>query len=256
MRIASLPALAAIVLLSTSCRGAARVAPAPSPGPVVVWQPSHQTDTGKDFNEAEVSNGIAEAAMKAAPRLDEHKVWSLGVAGLHHDNTGSNTMIAHTTAVVDGKISGYAYELRESNALKPTVFIALHNNGGTNRHAIWGYIHEGDALEAENRALAARLVAAVSSVTDLENRGVLLDSSTGRNDYRCAVTGRLAFYSLDENVNRAPYRVLLEIGDNTVSRALLQDPAKQQAMGAAIKQALAAWMEEKKGALAPFRATP
>jgi hypothetical protein len=75
---------------------------------------------------------------------------------------------------------------------------------------------------------------------------VLLDSSTGRNDYRCAVTGKLAFYSIDENVNTAPYRVLLEIGDNGVSRALLQDPAKQQAMGAALKKELAVWMAERK----------
>ena len=166
--------------------------------------------------------------------------------GLHHANVGSNTMIAHTSAVVDGQLSGYAYELQQSNKLSPTVFISLHNNGGTRRHAIWGYIHDGDALEAENRALAARLVAAIAAVTDLENRGVLLDSSTGRNDYRCAITGRLGFYSMDENVNQAPYRVLLEIGDNGVSRALLQDPAKQQIMGAAIKKALAEWLAERK----------
>jgi len=256
MRIAYLPALAAVVLFGSSCRVASRLSPFPSKGPVVVWQPSHQTDTGRDFNEAKVSNAIAVAAMKTAPRLNEYKVWSFGVDGLHHANTGSNTMLAHTTAVVDGQISGYAYELKESNALKPVVFVALHNNGGTNRHAIWGYIHDGDAFEAENRALAARLVAAIAKVTDLEDRGVLLDSSTGRNDYRCAVTGRLGFYSLDENVNKAPYRVLLEIGDNGVSRALLQDPAKQEAMGAAIKKELAAWLKERRGALAPFQATP
>ncbi|MHB8839235.1 MAG: N-acetylmuramoyl-L-alanine amidase [Gemmatimonadaceae bacterium] len=246
------PALGALVLFGASCRsfGRPRVEGAPArmepAAPVIVWQPSHQTDTGKDFNEAEVSNAIAVAAMATKPALNEHKVWSYGVEGLHHANTGSNTMIEHTTAVVDGKLSGYAYELQQSNKLSPTVFIALHNNGGTNRNAIWGYVHDGDSLETENRALAARLVAAVASVTDLENRGVLLDSSTGRNNYRCAVTGRLGFYSLDENVNRAPYRVLLEIGDNGVSRALLQDPAKQQAMGAAIKKALVAWLGERK----------
>jgi hypothetical protein len=247
MRKALLPVLGAIMVAGTSCRSVGH--PAPSAGlkgtnAVVVWQPSHQTDTGKDFDESAVSNGIVVAAMQTAPRLRESKVWSIGVPGLHHGNVGSNTMIAHTTAVVDGQLSGYAYELKESNKLAPTVFIAVHNNGGTNRNAIWGYIHDGDKYEAENRALAARLVAAISSVTDLENRGVLLDSSTGRNDYRCAVTGRLGFYSLDENVNTAPYRVLLEVGDNVVSRALLQDPAKQQAMGAAIKKALVEWMAE------------
>ena len=45
---------------------------------VVVWQPSHQTDTGKDFSEAAVCNGIVEAAMEASPDLKEYKVWSLG----------------------------------------------------------------------------------------------------------------------------------------------------------------------------------
>jgi len=249
MRKAFLPALGAIVMLGASCRS---MAPRPAieggatAAPVIVWQPSHQTDTGKDFDESAVSNGIVEAAMKTGPRLKEFKLWSIGVQGLHHGNTGSNTMIAQTSAVVDGQLSGYAWELQQANTLKPEVFIAVHNNGGTNRNAVWGYIHDGDKYEADNRALAARLVAAVSAATDLENRGVLLDSSTGRNDYRCAATGRLGFYSLDENVNSAPYRVLLEIGDNVVSRALLQDPAKQQAMGAAIKKELAAWLGERR----------
>ena len=214
----------------------------------IVWQPSHQTDTGKDFNEAAVSNGIAEAAMATPPSLNEYKVWSLGKTDYHHADSGSNTKILHTTAVIDGKISGYAYELRESNKKRPFVFIALHNNGGTRRHAIWGYIHYGDKYEAENRELAARLIKAISSVTTLENRGVLLDSTTGRNDYRCAVTGKLSFYSLDENINTAPYRVLLEIGDNAASHDFLKDPANQKIMGEAIKKELASWLQERKKA--------
>jgi N-acetylmuramoyl-L-alanine amidase len=213
----------------------------------VVWQPSHQTDTGKDFNEAAVSNAIAEAAMatKTTYKIKEYKVWSLGKTGYHHADSGSNTKILHTTAVIDGKISGYAYELKESNKKHPLVFIALHNNGGTKRHAIWGYIHYGDKYEAENRELAARLIKAISSVTTLENRGVLLDSTTGRNDYRCPVTGKLSFYSLDENINTAPYRVLLEIGDNAASRDFLNDPANQKLMGEVIKKELTLWLKEK-----------
>jgi hypothetical protein len=212
--------------------------------PVVVWQPSHQTDTGKDFSEAAVCNGIVEAAMAAKPDLKEYKVWSLGNDQVHHADRGSNTVVEHTTAVIDGKISGYAYELQESNKRHPKVFIAVHNNGGTKRHAIWGYIHYGDAWEDANRALAKRLVQAICKVTDLENRGVLLDSTTGRNDYRCPVTGKLSFYSLDETVNVAPFRVLLEIGDNQASRAFLQDPAKQKIMGEALKAEVAKWLEE------------
>lgn len=213
--------------------------------PVVVWQPSHQTDTGTNFSEAAVCNGIAEAAMAAGPKLNEVKVWSLNVGGLHHGDRGSNTMVAHTSAVVDGKISGYAYELETSNKLQPTVFISIHNNGGTNRHAVWGFIHAGDAYEKENRELASRLIAAISQATHLENRGVHLDSTTGRNDYRCVKTGARAFYSLDENVNQAPYRVLLEIGDNKVSYDFLNDAKNQRVMGIAIKEALAVWMREK-----------
>jgi N-acetylmuramoyl-L-alanine amidase len=146
---------------------------------------------------------------------------------------------------VESKISGYAYELQEANKLHPKVFIAVHNNGGTNRNAVWGYIHYGDKYESDNRELAARLIKAISSVSTLENRGVLLDSTTGRNDYRCQTSGKLSFYSLDENINTAPYRVLLEIGDNAVSRDLLLNPDSQKKIGEAIKLELVAWMKDK-----------
>ena len=211
----------------------------------VVWQPSHQTDTGKDFSEAETCNAIVEAAMATKPHLKEYKVWSLGVEGLHHSNMGSNTVIAHTTALEDGKLSGYAYELKQSNKIQPSVFIAVHNNAGTKRNAVWGYIHYGDSYEKANRELAGRLIAAVSKATNLENRGVLLDSTTGRNDYKCATTGKLGFYSLDENVNTAPYRVLLEIGDNAISRDLLLSAKGRQDIGAALKNELAVWLQEQ-----------
>jgi hypothetical protein len=213
---------------------------------VVVWQPSHQTDTGKDFSEALTCNGIIEGAMalKTSVPLREYKVWSLGQKGLHHSDSGSNTKIEHTTAIIDGKLSGYAYELKQSNKKHPDVFVAVHNNGGTQRNAVWGYIHYGDRYEPANRKLAERLVKAICDATGMENRGVLLDSTTGRNDYRCASTGKLGFYSLDENVNTAPYRVLLEIGDNAASRELLQDPSSQKKIGEAIKRELDIWLKE------------
>jgi hypothetical protein len=212
---------------------------------VIVWQPSHQTDTGKDFSEAETCGAIVDAAIDTKPHIKEYKVWSLGRTDVHHADSGSNTVVAHTTAIVDGKISGYAYELQQANKKHPEVFIAVHNNGGTKRNAIWGYIHYGDKYEHENRELAARLIKAVSSVTTLENRGVLLDSTTGRNDYRCKTTGKLGFYSLDENINSAPYRVLLEIGDNAASRELLISVEGQKKIGEALKKELAAWLSDK-----------
>ncbi|MEO6070830.1 MAG: N-acetylmuramoyl-L-alanine amidase [Chitinophagaceae bacterium] len=213
--------------------------------PIIVWQPSHQTDTGKDFSEAETCNGIVEAAMHTKPKLKESKVWSLGRIDVHHADVGSNTKVEHTSAVIDGKLSGYAYELKQSNKKHPDVFIAVHNNGGTKRHAVWGYIHYGDSKEKENRELAARLVRAITTTTGMEDRGVLLDSTTGRNDYRCKTTGKLGFYSLDENINTAPYRVLLEIGDNEASHEFLKDPQNQKLIGEAIKKELALWLDEK-----------
>ncbi|MFN2458038.1 MAG: N-acetylmuramoyl-L-alanine amidase [Chitinophagaceae bacterium] len=213
---------------------------------VVIWQPSHQTDTGTDFSEASVCNGIVEAAMNTKPQIKEYKVWSLGKENLHHADAGSNTKIEHTSQVIDGKVSGYAYELREANRKNPQVFISVHNNGGTKWHAVWGFIHYGDKYESENRELAARLIRAISAATDLENRGVVLDSTTGRNDYRCQTTGKLGFYSLDENINKAQYRVLLEIGDNAASHDFLENSENQQKIGGAIKRELATWLSEKK----------
>jgi hypothetical protein len=50
--------------------------------PVIVWQPSHQTNTGKDFNEATVSNAIGEAAMATKPiqRIQSMEPWTEGCA--------------------------------------------------------------------------------------------------------------------------------------------------------------------------------
>jgi len=212
---------------------------------VIVWQPSHQTDTGKDFSEAATCNAIVEAAMKTKPKFKEYKVWSLGKSEYHHADSGSNTKISHTTAIEYGKISGYAYELQQSNKLHPVVFIAVHNNGGTKRNAVWGYVHYGDKYEVANRELAGRLAKAIAAATGLEDRGVWLDSTTGRNDYRCQSSGKLSFYSLDENVNTAPYRVLMEVGDNAVSRELLVSDEGRKKIGEAIKNELATWIKER-----------
>jgi len=178
-----------------------------------------------------------EAALAASTGVVRvHKAWSYNVDGLHHAREGSNTKMDHTTLIDSlGRISGYAYELKETNKLHPDVFIAVHNNGATNRNACWGYVHEGDTGEQRNRELARELVEAVCQASGLENGGVLGDSSPNRNDYRCKNTGKLSFYSLDENVNSSPVRVLLEIGDNKVSYELLMDPAVQKKIGKAIQ---------------------
>jgi hypothetical protein len=233
--------LAALVQL-TGCATTTQTVLEPRDGSafVLVYQPSHQTDTGENFNEALVCNAIVDAAIASstgAPR--PHKVWSHDAHGLHHARQGSNTRIDHTSAVDSlGRISGYAYELRESNSLQPDIFVSIHNNGATNRHACWGFVHEGDRYEQQNRDLAKELVDEICRVSGLENAGVLGDSSPNRNDYRCKNTGKLSFYSLDENVNTAPIRVLLEIGDNKVSYDFLMDSENRKRIGEAIQRVL------------------
>jgi hypothetical protein len=204
---------------------------------VLVYQPSHQSDTGLNFNEALVCNAIVEAAMAASTGVAAvRKSWSYDVEGLHHARGGSNTKIDHTSASDSlGRTSGYAYEIRESNKLKPNIFVAVHNNGGAKRNACWGFVHEGDDQESTNRDLAKELVEAVCKASGLENAGVFGDSWPNRNDYRCKNTGKLSFYSLDENVNQCPARVLLEIGDNKESYNLLMNPDIQKKIGQAIQ---------------------
>ena len=97
---------------------------------VVVWQPSHQTDTGKDFSEALTCNGISEAGMAYQPLKREYKVWSLGKPEYHHADSGSNTKILHTTAVIDGKIASY----RRANArISAPTSSPLWRSGGSER---------------------------------------------------------------------------------------------------------------------------
>jgi N-acetylmuramoyl-L-alanine amidase len=207
--------------------------------PVIVFQPSHQSDTGKDFNEGLVCSAIVDAALAApVPGTKQFKVWSYYVPDLHHAQAGSNTKISHTTAVDSGRISGYAYEINESNKIGPDLFIAVHNNGGTNKHYRWGFVHEGDPNEEINRELARVILNEICTATNLFNAGVHGDSEPNRNDYRCVSTGKLSFYSLDEHVNKAPYRLLLEIGDNAVSREFLLNADNQKKIGEAIQRAI------------------
>jgi len=217
-------------------------APQAAGNTVVVFQPSHQSDTGDGYTEADSCDDIVGYAMEAAPRYREFKVWSYNEPGLHHARTGTNTMIAHTSAEENGKISGYAWEVGRANALGAGIFISVHHNAGTGRHAVWAFVHDGGRDEAGSRLLAGILAEEVALATDLENRGVYPDSSTGRNDYRCPATGRLAFYSLDENVNKAPYRALLEIGDMGRDGDFLRDKRNRKAIGKAIKRGIARFL--------------
>ncbi|MFH0793866.1 MAG: hypothetical protein V2A74_07535 [bacterium] len=210
----------------------------------VVYQPSHQTDTGENWNEAEVCNAIVEQAMAVPSKLVELKVWSYDRDDVHHAREGSNSMIEHTSAVIDGKISGYAWEIKEGRKHKPDVWVSVHVNGATERNAAIGFVHGFDLNESVCRELAYDLVTEICDATGMENGGVMRDAELARNDYVCQKSGKPAFYSLCELNNYATHRVLLEVGDNAVSRDFLLDPKNQRRIGKAIKKVLCRWYED------------
>jgi len=55
----------------------------------------------------------------------------------------------------------------------------------------------------------------------------------------------LILYNLDESINTAKYRVLLEVGDNGLSTAFLENSINQKKIRRAIKAELATWLKEK-----------
>jgi len=152
----------------------------------------HQSDTGLDFNEALVCNGIADGVL-AIPdeRIQVKKVWSYNESGLHHARQGSNTKRAHTVDVDSRKISGYAFELRASNSLHPDVFVAIHNNGATKRNACWGFVHEGDSYEKpiENWRPCLWMQSAKRAVWKMPV--CMENSEPNRNDYRLRCDGEI-----------------------------------------------------------------
>lgn len=100
-------------------------------------------------------------------------------------------------------------------------------------------------IEKDNRDLAAQLIKAISEVSGLENRGVY---STAQLAETITVARPPANYGFTVLMNipiPLPIRVLLEIGDNAVSRELLLNPDSQQKMGAAVKKALTEWIRIK-----------
>ena len=218
--------LAALSACSAPVTRAARVSPAsenvpaaaelalsaqPAPtgrSTVIAWQPSHQADTGVDWDERMICGDIVDRAIALLAEFDHVKAWETGM-GLSGSN-GYRPKPKNTPA--------FDSELRQSNSAGANVFISVHNDGGA-PSGILGMCMPG---EVGSRALAERLKAALVSATGLPDRGMREER----------------LYSLEPARNEAGIRLLLEIGDNKADRAFLLDAANRQAIAQALADSL------------------
>jgi N-acetylmuramoyl-L-alanine amidase len=178
--------------------------PEPSRRPVVAFQPSHQDDTGDAaWHEYRICGDIAErtiALLEGAP-VTTVLAWETGMGLTGSNNDGSNAR-------------AFDSEIGRANDAGADYFISIHNDGGA-PSGVLGMYFTGDARAAK---LAEALAQSLARQTGLPYRGI---------------RGR-PLYSLDAHRNRAPLRVLLEIGDNVKDRAFLEDPAGRQRIAAAL----------------------
>ena len=172
---------------------------------VVAWQPSHQDDTGLNgWHEYKVCGDIVKRAMAALPQARNVLAWDTD-----HGLTGTNNYRPSPT-----NARAFDVEIDKANRAGADVFIAVHVNGG----APTSEFAETMPGDERSRAIAKRLVAALHAKTGMPDLGVI----------------PMRLYSLEPSRNRAPIRILLEIGDNEADRAFLMDPAGRQAIAEAL----------------------
>ncbi len=202
-------AAASDALASTGASAAAGVKARPARRvTVIAWQPSHQADTGADWQEYVICGDIVDRAIALLPEFTHVKAWETGM-GLTGAN-GYRPKPVNTPA--------FDSEVAKSNAASASVFIAVHNDGGA-PSGILGMCMPGDTAA---RALAERLKAALVSATGLPDRGMREER----------------LYSLEPGRNHAATRLLLEIGDNKADRAFLLDGSNRQAIAQALADSL------------------
>jgi hypothetical protein len=175
---------------------------------IIAWQPSHQADTGVDWDEHVICGDIVDRVIALMPEFEHVKAWETGM-GLSGSN-GYRPQPKNTAA--------FDSELRQANSAPASVFISVHNDGGA-PSGVLGMCMPGDA---NSRAVAERLKAALVSATKLPDRGMREER----------------LYSLESARNHAGIRLLLEIGDNKADRGFLLDAANRQAIAQALADSL------------------
>ncbi len=180
---------------------------------VVAWQPSHQNDTGLDWHEYLICGDIVDRAITKAVNVQNVKCWDLA-----HGLTGSNNYRPNPTNTI-----AFDTEIGQANQAEASYFISIHNDGGAPSGVLGEYLPGDEA----GKNLAAELVNAVCAKTGLPNRGLRA----------------VRLYSLESPRNKAKYRCLLEIGDNTKDRVFLEDSNNRDIIAEALAEVAGSFQE-------------
>jgi len=175
---------------------------------VIAWQPSHQADTGSDWQEYVVCGDIVDRAIALLPEFKHVKGWETAM-GL----SGSNSYRPEPK-----NAPAFDSEIKQANVANATVFVSVHNDGGA-PSGILGMCMPGDEA---SRSMAERFKTALCAATGLPDRGMREER----------------LYSLDPVRNNADLRMLLEIGDNKADRAFLLDANNRQVIARALADAV------------------
>jgi N-acetylmuramoyl-L-alanine amidase len=169
---------------------------------VIAWNPSHQDDTGTNgWHEYAVCGDIAKRTMALLPDFTNLLCWETGM-GLTSKNDAS-----------------LKSETAKANAAHAQVFIALHVNGGA-ASGFSGNYYTGDSVSARYGEAVLKSVSATLGMTFYY------------------VRPRSDLFVLRPANNKAPIRVLLELGDNVADRALLTSVDGRQRLAAALAKAV------------------
>ena len=171
-------------------------------GPVIAWVPSHQNDTGANgWHEYAVCGDIVQRTMAQLPEFTNVLCWETGM-GLTSQN-----------------YPAIRSEIAQAVAANATIMISIHVDGDT-AGGLGGCYFLGDTSSGDYGYKLLKSMAATSVLPYHLNYG------------------RKDVYILDPANDPVPTRVLLELGDNKVDRALLDSTSGRQKLAAALAKAV------------------
>lgn len=182
-------------------------APSAAARTTIAWQPSHQDDTGyAGWHEYLICKDIHDRTVAQLPSFTNVLAWETTM-GLWGTNNGGGT-----------NRRAFDSEIVQANAAGSDIFISIHVNGNS-PSGFTGFYFSGDAASAR---YAESLMKSVAAAMDMPYLGKV----------------GMDFYSLDPVRNKAPIRVLLELGDNVRDRALLSSVEGRQKIADALAKAV------------------
>ncbi len=170
-------------------------------GTVIAWNPSHQDDTGTDWDEYLVCGDIARRTMALLPDFTNVLSWETGMG------------------LITGDVAALKAECDQANAAHAQIFIAVHVNSSVSS-GFTGRYYTGDSSSGRYAEALLKSVAATM--------GLAYHPVHARSD----------LYVLNPGNNLAPIRVLLECGGNKIDRAWLSTEDGRQRLAAALAKAV------------------